>query len=44
LCTINKFQDLSEGHLYLELQAGRLDGGTTRKIQQLISDRRKEPK
>jgi hypothetical protein len=44
LCTINKSQDLNAGHLFLELQAGRLDGATTRKIQQLISDSRKEQK
>lgn len=40
LCTINRCQDLNAGHLFLELQAARLDGSTTRKIQQLILDSR----
>jgi hypothetical protein len=44
LCTINRCQDLNAGHLFLELQAAQLDGATTRKIQQLILDSRKEPK
>jgi hypothetical protein len=44
LCTVNRFQDLNAGHLFLELQAGRLDGATTRKIQQLILESRNKPK
>ena len=40
LCTVNKSQDLNAGHLFLELQVGRLDGATTRKIQQLISEKK----
>ena len=44
LCTVNRTQDLSERHLFLELQAARLDGAATRKIQQLISDNLREPK
>jgi hypothetical protein len=42
LCTVNRCQDLNAGHLFLELQAARLDGATTRKIQQLIAESRKE--
>ena len=44
LCTVNRFQDLNAGHVFLELQAAQLDGATTRKIQQLISGSRKELK
>jgi hypothetical protein len=44
LLTIDQTQDLNAGHLFLELQAARLDGATTRKIQQLISASRKELK
>jgi hypothetical protein len=44
LYTINRCLDLTNGGLILELQAARLDGATTRKIQELISDSRKEPK
>ena len=44
VCTVNRTQDLSEGHAFLELQAAVLDGATTRKIQQLISDSRQESK
>jgi hypothetical protein len=44
LCTVNRTQDLDEGHLFLELQAARLDGAATRKIQQLISESLREPK
>ena len=43
LCTVNQALDLNDGRLLLELQAARLDGSSTRKIQQLISDRQ-EPK
>src|SRR5262245_22337468 len=42
LATINRSRDLRDGHLFLELQIGRLDGATTRKIQQLIAESRKE--
>jgi hypothetical protein len=42
--TINRYLDLTNGGLMLELQAARLDGATTRKIHELISDSRKEPK
>jgi hypothetical protein len=42
LCTINRCQDLNAGHLFLELQAARLNGAATRKIQQLIAESRKE--
>jgi hypothetical protein len=44
LCTVNRTQDLNDGHLFLELQAARLDGAATRKIQQLISNSLREPK
>jgi hypothetical protein len=44
LCTINRSRDLNGGHLLLELQAARLDPLATRKIQQLISESRQEPK
>ena len=44
LCAINQCQDLKNGDLFLELQAGRLNAVATRKIQQLIADSRKEPK
>jgi hypothetical protein len=44
LCTINQCQDLNAGHLFLELKAAHLNGATTRKIQQLISASRREPK
>ena len=42
LCTINRSQDLNDGHLFLELQAAVLDGPATCKIQQLIAESRKE--
>ena len=41
LCTINQCQDLNAGHLFLELQAARLNKEATRKIQQLIAAGRK---
>jgi hypothetical protein len=44
LLTVSKSQDLNAGHLFLELQAGRLDGATTRRIQELILQSRKKPK
>jgi hypothetical protein len=44
LCTINQCQDLNAGHVFLELQAARLDGAATRKIQQLILESRQKPK
>ena len=37
LLTINRSQDLHEGHMFLELQAACLDPVATRKIQQLIA-------
>jgi hypothetical protein len=36
LLTVNRFQDLKEGHLFLELQAARLDRRATLKIQELL--------
>jgi hypothetical protein len=42
LFTCNRCQDLSEGHLLLELQAAVLDGTRTRRIQQLILESRQE--
>jgi hypothetical protein len=44
LCTINKSQDLSEGHLFVELLVARLNGTMARKVQQVILGNRKEHK
>jgi hypothetical protein len=42
LCTINRTQDLSEGHIFLEMQAARLNASATRRVQQIIAESRKE--
>jgi hypothetical protein len=42
LATINRSQDLSEGHVGLQLQIAQLDAVATRKIQQIIRESRKE--